>query len=62
MRAAIPSDHQAGMRDRVVCHQCSNDRKIHVSESHLPWMSCRWKREVVQAPSPEAPQYLDVGS
>jgi len=28
-----PSDHQAGMRGRVACHQTSSDRKSHVSET-----------------------------
>jgi len=50
------SDHQVGMRGRVVCHQSSNDGKSYVSESQILLMSCRWKREVVQALSPEAPQ------
>jgi len=51
-----PLDHQVGMRGRVVRHQSSNDSKSYVSESQILSMSCRWKREVVQALSPEAPQ------
>jgi len=51
----LPSDCQAGMRGRVVCHQLRNDRKSHVSESQILVMSCRWRIGVVQALSPEAP-------
>jgi len=48
-------DHQAGMRGRFVCHKHSIDKESHVSESQILVMSCRWRRKVVQALSPEAP-------